>query len=47
MMIGIVKDESEKYDEYNWHDAYAEEFKKLGDEIVFFDFKKTGWLKIE
>lgn len=45
MMIGIVKDESEKYDGYNWHDAYAEEFKRLGDEIVFFDFKKSDWLE--
>ena len=31
MKIGLVLDESEKYDGYNWHNIYAEEFGKLGD----------------
>lgn len=44
MKVGLVKDESEKYDGYNWHDVYAKEFKSLGDEVVFLDFKKRDWL---
>lgn len=39
MRVGLVLDESEKYDGYNWHDAYAKEFEELGDEIIFLDFK--------
>lgn len=45
MKIGLVMDESEKYDGYNWHDSYAEEFKKLGDQVLFLDFKKSDWFK--
>lgn len=45
MKIGLVKDESEKYDGYNWHDAYAKEFEALGDEVIFLDFKKINWME--
>lgn len=45
MKVGLVMDESEKYDGYNWHDVYAKEFKELGDEVVFLDFKKRNWLE--
>ncbi len=45
MKVGLVIDESEKYDGCNWHDVYAKEFEKLGDEIIFLDFKKMDWLK--
>jgi RimK family alpha-L-glutamate ligase len=45
MIIGIVKDESEKYDGYNWHDVYREEFEKLGDETILLDFKKIDWFE--
>ena len=45
MKVGLVLDESEKYDGYNWHDVYAEEFKRLGDEVIFLDFKKRNWLE--
>ncbi|OGJ15388.1 hypothetical protein A3K73_07985 [Candidatus Pacearchaeota archaeon RBG_13_36_9] len=45
MIIGIVKDESEKYDGYNWHDVYKREFEKLGDEATLLDFKKIDWLE--
>ena len=44
MKVGLVLDESEKYDGYNWHDIYAKEFKELGDEVVFLDFKKENLL---
>lgn len=42
MKVGLVMDESKKYDRYNWHDAYAKEFEKLGDEIIFLNFKKDS-----
>lgn len=45
MKIGLVIDESEKYDGYNWHDVYAEEFKELGDEVIFLDYKKNDWFE--
>src|SRR3989344_8907707 len=45
MKVGLVLDESEKYDGYNWHDVYAEEFKKLRYEVIFLDFKKRNWLE--
>ena len=45
MKVGLVKDKSEKYDGYNWHDVYAKEFEALGDEIIFLDFQKIDWLK--
>ena len=45
MKIGLVLDESEKYDGYNWHDIYAEEFKKLGDKVLFLNFKKRNWIE--
>jgi glutathione synthase/RimK-type ligase-like ATP-grasp enzyme len=45
MKIGLVMDESSKYDGYNWHDAYAQEFTLLGDEVIFLNFKKIDWLE--
>lgn len=45
MKVGLVLDKSGKYDGYNWHDVYAKEFKNLGDDIVFLDFKKEDWLE--
>ena len=45
MKVGLILDESEKYDGYNWHDVYAEEFRKLGNEVAFLNFKKRDWLE--
>jgi hypothetical protein len=42
-LIGLVKDESAKFDGYNWHDEYAKWFSELGCKIDFLDFKKSGW----
>ena len=44
MRAGLVIDESEKYDGYNWHDVYAREFSALGSEVRLLDFKKRNWL---
>src|SRR3989344_4835850 len=45
MKVGLVIDESERFDGYNWHNVYAKEFKILGDEVSFLDFKKMDWLE--
>ena len=43
MLIGLVEDESARYDGYNWHDEYSQHFKELGDEVELLDFKKANW----
>lgn len=45
MIVGIVKDESEKYDGYNWHDIYKDEFEKLENKVVLLDFKEIDWFE--
>jgi glutathione synthase/RimK-type ligase-like ATP-grasp enzyme len=43
MLVGLIKDESGRYDGYNWHDAYAQHFNDLGDQVEFLDFKRANW----
>jgi len=43
MIAGLVKDESERFYGYNWHDEYAEAFRSLGDDVRLYDFKRTDW----
>ena len=46
MLIGLIKDESAKYDGYNWHDRYAEFFLERKCEVAFLDFKKKNWQEL-
>jgi len=41
LLIGLIKDESAKYDGYNWHDEYAKHFVDLGDDVEFFNPKSS------
>lgn len=44
LLVCLIKDDSEKYDGYNWHDEYADCFLNLGDEVFFLDFEKNDWM---
>ncbi len=44
LSVGLIKDDSEKYDRYNWHDEYAKHFLALGDKVDFLDFEKSNWM---
>ena len=44
MKIGLIKDESAKFDGQNWHDIYAEYFKDMNVSTVFLDSKKSTFI---
>ena len=43
LKIGLIKDESARWDGYNWHDEWGKYFLELGDSIEFLDFKRSDW----
>lgn len=44
LLVGLIKDDSGKYDGYNWHDEYAKYFSFLGDSVQLLDFERSDWV---
>ena len=45
MKIGIIKDKSMQYDQYNWHEEYSRYCRKLNIDYDFLDFTQSNWLE--
>jgi len=43
MKLALIKDQSEKYDGYNWHEDYAKYCCSLNLDYSFIDFSQSNW----